>query len=394
MIRRLEVRNFKSLRDISVSLGPRNVLVGPNMSGKSNLISVFRFLRQMVTPSSGVLGLPNAVLASGGFEELRWRGGDSNLVSIALAGDMRAADPSGAPADWEYRLDFVGGRGGALTIQDETLRLLAPQASTTLIARDPGSGRRVLRNRAGAAVSEVSDNSRSALEFEIPDWEGNELRQFLASIRFYHLIPQAMKQVNAATGATVLDEHGGNLSAWLMMLQTRHAEETFAKINSVARDLLPELASVLTWPTQQSTVFVASTERFLKTPVPLWHMSDGELCFLALLSLIFAPTELGAPLYCVEEPENYLHPRLLTALMELQRQRQEELGEKAAQVIVATHSLHLVDSAHLEDLIVLERRAGSTICTKPSEKGELRALISREDVGLGDLYYSGALGSG
>jgi predicted ATP-binding protein involved in virulence len=50
MIRRLEVRNFKSLRDISVSLGPRNVLVGPNMSGKSNLMSVFRFLRQMVTP--------------------------------------------------------------------------------------------------------------------------------------------------------------------------------------------------------------------------------------------------------------------------------------------------------------------------------------------------------
>ena len=110
-------------------------------------------------------------------------------------------------------------------------------------------------------------------------------------------------------------------------------------------------------------------------------------------SLILCPDELGAPFYCVEEPENHLHPRLIATLAELDKQRQDELGIHAAQAIVSTHSLHLVDQARLEDLIVFERQSGATVCTRPAEREHLRELLRREDVGLGDLYYSGALGS-
>ena len=44
MIKQLRVRNFLSLKDVDLELGTRNLLVGPNMSGKSNLIDCFRFL--------------------------------------------------------------------------------------------------------------------------------------------------------------------------------------------------------------------------------------------------------------------------------------------------------------------------------------------------------------
>ena len=40
MITHVRVRNFKSLRDFSLTLRRRNVLIGPNMAGKSNIISV------------------------------------------------------------------------------------------------------------------------------------------------------------------------------------------------------------------------------------------------------------------------------------------------------------------------------------------------------------------
>ena len=50
MITRLQVRNFKSLRDIDLAFGPLSVLVGPNMSGKSNIRDVFRFLYQVFFP--------------------------------------------------------------------------------------------------------------------------------------------------------------------------------------------------------------------------------------------------------------------------------------------------------------------------------------------------------
>lgn len=123
-------------------------------------------------------------------------------------------------------------------------------------------------------------------------------------------------------------------------------------------------------------------------------MSDGQLSFIALLSLIFAPSDLAAGLYCVEEPENHLHPKLLETLVELAKQVQGELGpEGSAQVLITTHSPHFVDKFELEELIVVERRGGETHCSRPSDKEHLRELLTREEIGLGDLYYSGALGT-
>ena len=390
MITRVHVTNFKTLRDIELTLGRRNVLVGPNMSGKSNFISVLRFLQRMVLPAPGVHGLTNAITSMGGFEELAWRGGTSNLITFHLAGDVQGAVPG--EGLWEYRLDILGGRGGQVLVQSEILRIKFATGWIDLIGKDAASGRRVLRNEQGAQISLI-DADRSALEYEVPDWPGNALRMRLASTRFYQLVPQAIKQVNQASAPGALDEHGSNFSSWLMLLQTRYGDEVFGKINSVARDVLPELTDLRTWPTGQATVFLAAVEKSLRTPVPLWHMSDGEVCFIALLSLLLCPEELGAPLYCVEEPENYLHPRLIATLAQLDKQRQEELGAGAAQAIVSTHSLHLVDQAKLEDLIVFERQAGATVCTRPAEREHLRELLRREDVGLGELYYSGALGS-
>jgi len=102
---------------------------------------------------------------------------------------------------------------------------------------------------------------------------------------------------------------------------------------------------------------------------------------------------MSAPLYCIEEPENHLHPRLLEVLVGLLEQRQQAAGPRAAQVVATTHSPQLVDKTRLEDLVVIEKRDGATVGIRPSEKHHLRELLSREDMGLGELYYSGALGS-
>lgn len=279
MIRRLHVTNFKSLRDFSLTLGTRNVLVGANMAGKSNVISVFRFLAQMVFSASGVNGLEQAFLSQGGFADVVWRGGDSNLISLSLEGDFGSLEEGGEETTWEYAIQIAGDRrSGSITVQDESLRCSGPGGQATLIDRDPSSGRRVFRDIRGGAITLVSEAKRSALEFELPDWDGNRLRRLFASFRFYNLVPQVMKQTNPMAATPFLDIMGANLSAWLMMLQTRYREESFDSINSVAKDVSPDLASLLTWPMPQSTVFLASMERHLKSAVPVWQMADGELC--------------------------------------------------------------------------------------------------------------------
>lgn len=392
MITRIQLGNFKSFKELSLPLTGRNIIIGPNMSGKSNLIAVFRFMNVLVRQGAGVHGLVNAVnlLAPGGAAELTWRGGDSRLISIILSGDFRELSEDGKSETWEYKLDFVAGPQGTPRIQNEVLDVTTRRGRGAIVDRDVASGRRILRNITGEHVSTIEDPERSALEYEIPGWDGNSLRNFFGSFQFFKLVPSAMKQVNTTAAVTTLAENGNNLSSWLMSLQTRF-RASFEAIEQATKDVLKDVANILTWPTQQATVFIASAERFLNSAVPVWQMSDGELCFIALLSLIFSPPELTAPLYCVEEPENHLHPKLLQTLVGLMDQRQREAGQKAAQIILTTHSLELVDRCRLEDLIVIEKREGASRCTRPSERKDVRELLAREELGLADLYYSGVL---
>jgi len=89
MLTNIRARNFKSLKDVTLDLGPRNVLVGANMAGKSNAIDLFRFIYDMTFPRQpGSGALSNAVFARGGFGELLWKGGNEQLIEIALPGQQ------------------------------------------------------------------------------------------------------------------------------------------------------------------------------------------------------------------------------------------------------------------------------------------------------------------
>ena len=82
MIRKLSVRNFRSLKELDIELRPRNLLVGPNMAGKSNIIDVFKFLSAMVLPRPGSFGLPGAFDQRSGFQEVLWKGIPAGAITI------------------------------------------------------------------------------------------------------------------------------------------------------------------------------------------------------------------------------------------------------------------------------------------------------------------------
>ncbi|MFZ8801558.1 MAG: AAA family ATPase [Candidatus Calescibacterium sp.] len=65
IIRKIKVKNFKSFKDLEVGLGKFNVLIGPNSSGKSNFIQIFKFLRDIRN-----YGLDNAISIQGGVDYL------------------------------------------------------------------------------------------------------------------------------------------------------------------------------------------------------------------------------------------------------------------------------------------------------------------------------------
>ncbi len=387
MITRLRVRNFKSLRNVDLALGPLTVLVGPNMGGKSNIVDVFYFIHQLLFPQGGVDGLNFALAQRRGIGEVLWKGGNESLIAFYLDG----ISPTVKGGEWTYELEIVAGAGGFAQIQKESFVLIEGGVPKGLIL--PEGNVRWLANKDGQRISTRSSTTRSALENAPDNWDGADLIKLVRLWRFYQLIPHLMKQANPTGIGFVFDRVGLNLSAWLMFLQTRFPE-AFGRISEAARDSFPELRTLITTPTAQGTVFLSSLERGLAYPIDVGAMSDGELTFLALLSLLYAPPELGAPLYCIEEPENHLHPRLVNALIRLARQVRDELaaaGTPVAQLILTTHSPPLVDEMTLDEIVWVEKKDGETRAVRPGSHAHLCKLVADNELGLGDIVYSGLL---
>jgi len=387
VLTRLLSRNFKSLRSLDLPLGPLNVLVGPNMGGKSNLLDALRFLYESWFPQAGTYGPVNALVRRGGIDEVLWKGGPDRLLSVGV----EFTDPARPDRSFKYGIELVGGPSGYVNIQAEQLVLVEGEQQYPLITRE--SEGRWLVNANGQHLVSVSPE-RSAMELAPQNWEGYPLKWSAQNWRSYNLVPSRMKQLNPVTAGGVLEPQGENLSAWLMWLQTR-APETFNRIAEVARDVFPDIRRLLTWPTQQGTVYLASEEQALARPTPLVQMSDGELAFIAFLSLICAPDDLGGTLFLVEEPENHLHPRLLETLVALLRQVQEEVSDRnvpPSQIVLTTHSPYLLDQMNLDEILWIEKKHGETVVVRPSDKTHLRKLVEDKDLGLGDLMLTGALG--
>jgi predicted ATPase len=384
MIKRLQVENFLSLRDVDLELTQRNVLVGPNMSGKSNLIECLAFLTRVATSS-----LRQAFIDRNGFPEIVWKGSPSEQrIGISLSYEQHV--PQEPPTNYEYEISILGSQAGFVSIEKETIVIEKEGQRFTLVELVDGRGS--INHLDGRQISTTTGApNASALEMSIPGWKGMEVKNFIASWRFYNLIPDLMKSENSAVEQKFLTKTGDNFSSWLMTLNTKYPEE-FRRLRQAASDALPDLTQVLTPPTQFAKTYLLTREKHLGSPVNIWRMADGELAFLALLSLVLAPAQLGAPLYCIEEPESHLHPRLMDTLVEVWSQAQLEWGPDSSQVIITTHSPHVVDRMRLEDLVVLEKAEGETRCTRPSSKAHLRELLEKEEAGLGDLWYSGALG--
>jgi len=387
MITRVRARNFRSLKEADFPLGRLNVLVGPNMGGKSNILDLFRFVYECWFPSSSAVSGPGSALARRqGMDEVLWKGSNDRLLSLGF--ELR--ERSGR--EFEYALELIGGVAGYVNIQKETLALRDGGEGHQLIVRDEAG--RWLQNVGSLKLGVSIQAERSAMELAPPNWDGSLVRSFALNWRFHQLVPALMKQANQITAHNVLDIPGSNLSAWLMWLQTRWPQ-TFVRIAEVMRDVFPGVRQLLTWPTQQGTVYLASEEQGLLRPTPLFQMSDGELAFLAFLSLIFAPGELGSSLFLIEEPESHLHPRLFGTLVSLLRQGQQEAADRGlepSQVIFTTHSPQVLDQMRLEEVLWVEKQEAATKVIRPDSKPHLKKLVEDEQMGLGDLMFAGALG--
>lgn len=407
MIKKIKVKNFKSLKDFECDFfKPISVFAGPNMSGKSNIIDAFNFISDSVN-----IGYKAAIQNRNGYLEIKWQGEKTQPFGNEMQQDYISFFIEGViylqkykkKYDFTYLFELSADNYGNTYIKREELNIDGQIIITGsqnnfkikhgLEAADQFNN--IIPFMDQLALQTV--NKSTGISFDI--------RLLLSSMAFYTLEPVSMKNTqNPSSSQQFLIKDGRNLSSWLLTLQTKHYEN-FAKLTSAIRNILPDVKDIFANLTQSATVYLSSKENYLDGPINLLNMSDGELKLISLLSLIFAPPELTPPFIAVEEPENYLHPGILKDLVELLRdvrttsEKQiedniknnlESMGE-LSQVLITTHSLVLIDNFNIEELIIVKKEQGGTTVIYPKDNDDMKKLIEDKEIGLGSLYFSGAL---
>ncbi len=140
MLTRLKVSNFKALRNVDIKLRPRNILIGPNKSGKSTLLQVLNVLTQMMNGSdvSRVFG------GELGFQQWLWKGHGQGDISIEIWGTDPQPRPEGIAKSREFHYALNIGLDALrnVTLKRELLEVIegSDGKSTTLIDAQLGTG--------------------------------------------------------------------------------------------------------------------------------------------------------------------------------------------------------------------------------------------------------------
>lgn len=359
MIKKLRVRNFKSLRKIDIELGKFTVLIGPNASGKSNLLDSLTFLSQTVN-----IDLNTIINDRGGFERVAFGGkGRDFEISIEF---LLNREPS------NYLLTISKAR----EVEDERLIL----AGITVVDRNINKGN-VLRgdgklhdfmpHRTLTTVCVAGKNGQYPLV--------QEFHNYLSSWKIYQIITSEMRKVLPAQQSFDLKKSGGNLAQVLISLYTERPR-VFRQIEEILKQGIPEVEELLVPLTPGGDTFVALKVKSFKQKFDYYQLSDGTF---KLLAYITAMALAEQRLVCFEEPENFIHPELLGALVEV-------LKKSDKQVILSTHSPYFVDFVEPNDIRVVEKEEGETKVSKVKNPDKLKEAL--KEMGLGELWYSGEIG--
>lgn len=352
----IDIRGYKSIRELSLELKSLNILIGANGSGKSNFISFFKMLNEMVENR-----LQLHVATKGGANSFLHYGRKSSakIYSKFFFGYN------------EYEFSLVPTDNNSFVFETENLIFTGVFYNTrphTLLGS--GHSESLLEDAYGR-------NNRYALY----------IYPTLAAWKVYHFHDTSdsspCKQPNEINDNVYFRGDASNLSAFLYFLQQVHPKhyrnivETIQLVTPFFDDFL-----LRPMPYNPNQIQLEWKEKNSDFPFKANSLSDGTLRFICLATLLLQPNLPS--LIILDEPELGLHPYAISILSQLFTE-----VSKKAQVLISTQSVSLINYFSPEDVIVVDKVDGASRFSR-LDSGKLESWM--EDYSLGELWEKNTLG--
>lgn len=344
-MRQLVLKNWKNFARAEVAVRDRVFLVGPNASGKSNLLDALRFLRDLVASGGGLQ------------EAIRRRGGVGAIRCLAARRhsdiEIQVALDSQGSIQWKYELAFNQDRQRQPVVKKE--RVIRGQESLLDRPMEMDRDDPILLTQTHLEQVNVNRPFR-------------ELAAFFSSIRYLHIVPQLVREPDRSVGRSN-DPFGGDFLEQVAKTSEKIRNARLRRIQEALRVAVPQLAAIELWRDDRGTPHLRGKYRHWR-PQGAWQteeqFSDGTL---RLMGLLWAVLDGEGPLL-LEEPELSLHPEIVRVLPQMFARVQ---GRNGSQILLSTHSVDLLrdEGIGLDEVILLI----------PSDNGtEVKSASSLEQV--------------
>lgn len=349
---KLTITGFKSIRElVDFELRKLNVLIGGNGAGKSNFVEIFRLLQAMVNQNLG-----GYVLEHGGADDFFFNG------------------PKETPFITAYFRFGANEYGFRLKSTANEKFLFDSEAQKY----DLGKWNVIGSGNYESQLPIVKDEEGMIG----PRGVGYYVYQAVSNWTVYHFHDTSarapMRRSEIVEDNRRLRPDASNIAPLLLRLKIAD-DRCYQDIVDSVRIVAPFFDDFLLEPLskgEKETVKLAWKQKGSDYPMQPYHLSDGTLRFICLVTALLQP-DLPSTVV-IDEPELGLHPYAIEILAEILKSVAERM-----QVIISTQSPSLVDCFDPEDIIIVDRVDGASSFRRLKEK-DLASWL--EDYSLGELW--------
>jgi predicted ATPase len=361
MIEQIIIRNYKSIRELTLPLKRINVLIGSNGAGKSNLVSFFELTKAIYMQRFG-----SYTLSKGGIDSLLYRGRkESKFIYGLLDFDNINA--------FFYELRPTQSYKGFIEYTGDYFN------GNHIKSKDYSEWHQKLRDNAVEESSMINDTDRRV----------GYLKKYLREFTVYHFHDTSgsspMRKPCNINDVNTLRDNGSNLAAYLYSLK-QNAPKSYKLIEDVIRSIAPYFKRFnlhplvvmdeqiqLEWEEINSDMYLDANS-----------FSDGTLRFIALTTLLLQPKL--PEVIIIDEPELGLHPAAINKFAGMVKR-----AAVSSQIILSTQSVDLINCFEPEDIIVVDREDDQSVF-KRLNGNELKSWIDEYDMSIGELWEKNMIG--